>query len=441
MKIDKTSFFELFNTKFWTKLNESIVPFTDKPIEKNDFLNKLYSQLTNFTYTPSHPRHYIHINKHNGVTRFVPTFNRKDYCVYYLCIKLLEQEVAVNRVEGTFGGWTLGNQIRLKEEKEILELDYVPYNTINELSWTQEWRSFQSIARRFNDSGNYGYFINLDIANFYDTINLALLERKIRHAVPKTKQEVVTLLFHFLQNWNKEIEGYNIKTVGLPQDEIGDCSRILANFYLQDFDSAMKGICDKYNSKFIRFADDQIIFTHNRDIASLILFKASKELFSINLNINSSKVKEFKTKSDFENYWAFKIFDLLKDAENKETINKGVEIYFSFIDKGVHFKESSVLKRLLAINFKQIYPKYRHRLLSGFFDRDFLSSLNLWHFRRIRIAVDNDKDFFCQLDNMIPNALFNSFLFNLRLFYSKDRKEFNLKVIDDRIKEIKNNSH
>lgn len=441
MKIDKPSFFELFNTKFWTKLNESIVPFTDKPVDKNEFLDKLHSQVTDFTYTPSHPRHYIHINKHNGVTRFVPTFNRKDYCVYYLTIKLLEHEVAVNRVEGTFGGWTLGNPIRLKEEQEIIELDYVPFNTINELSWTQEWRSFQNIARKYNDSGNYGYYINLDIANFYDTVNLAILERKIRHAVPKTKQEVVTLLFHFLQNWNKKIEGYNIKTVGLPQDEIGDCSRVLANFYLQDFDLAMKEICDKYDSKFIRFADDQIIFTHNKEIARLILFEASKELFKINLNVNSSKVKEFQSKAEFEKYWAFEIFDLLRDTENQEMINKGVEQYFSLLDSGARFKDSSVLKRLLTVNFKLIDPKYRHRLLSGFFDQDFLSGLNLWHFKRIRAAVDNDTEFFGQLDSMIKSALFNSFLFNLRLFYSKERKDFDLKIIDDRIDEIKNASH
>jgi hypothetical protein len=441
MKIDKPSFFELFNTKFWTKLNESIVPFTDKPVDKNEFLDRLLSQVTDFTYTPSHPRHYIHINKHNGVTRFVPTFNRKDYCVYYLCIKLLEQEVAVNRVEGTFGGWTLGNPIRMKEEQEIIELDYVPFNTINELSWTQEWRSFQGIARKYNDSGAYGYYINLDIANFYDTVNLAILERKIRHAVPKTKQEVVTLLFHFLQNWNKKIEGYNIKTVGLPQDEIGDCSRILANFYLQDFDFAMKEICDKYNSKFIRFADDQIIFTHSKETARLILFEASKELFRINLNVNSSKVKEFKTKSEFEIYWAFEIFDFLRDTENQESINKGVELYFSLLDNGTRFKDNSVLKRLLTVNFKLIDPKYRHRLLSGFFDQDFLSGLTLWHFKRIRVAVDNDKEFFGQLDIMITSALFNSFLFNLRLFYSKERKDFDLKIIEDRIEEIKNASH
>jgi hypothetical protein len=303
MQIDRASFLELYNTRFWTKLNESIVPFTDKPVDKTEFLTMLHDEVTNFIYSPSHPRHYIHVNKHNGVTRFVPTFNRKDYCVYYLCIKLLENEIAINRVEGTFGGWTLGNPIRLKEDQEVIELDYVPYNTINELSWAEEWRSFQGIARKYNSTGNYGYYINLDIANFYDTVNLAILERKIRHVIPKNKQDVVTLLLHFLQNWNKRIEGYNIKTVGLPQDEIGDCSRILANFYLQDYDSAMRTICEKYNSQFIRFADDQIIFTTDKDTARLILFEASKELFRINLNINSSKVKEFANSGEFETYW------------------------------------------------------------------------------------------------------------------------------------------
>lgn len=441
MKIDRASFLELYNTRFWTKLNESIVPFTDKPVDKTEFLTALHSEVTNFIYAPSHPRHYILVNKHNGVTRFVPTFNRKDYCVYYLCIKLLENEIAINRVEGTFGGWTLGNPIRLKEDQEIIELDYVPFNTINELSWAEEWRSFQGIARKYNGTGNYGYYINLDIANFYDTVNLAILERKIRHVIPKNKQDVVTLLIHFLQNWNKRIEGYNIKTVGLPQDEIGDCSRILANFYLQDYDSAMKAICEKYNSQFIRFADDQIIFTTDKDTARRILFEASKELFRINLNINSSKVKEFATSGEFETYWAFDIFDLLADKENREAINQGVARYFQLLDNNTRFKDSSVLKRLLTINFSLIEPQHRHRLLAGFFDPDFLYGLQLWHFRRIRLAVNNDPDFFQQLDSMIPKALFNSFLFNLRLFYSKDRTSFDLKIIDDRIAELKNASH
>ncbi|MBL0308948.1 MAG: hypothetical protein IPP77_04505 [Bacteroidetes bacterium] len=209
---------------------------------------------------------------------------------------------------------------------------------------------------------------------------------------------------------------------------------------MQDYDFAMKTICGKYKSQFIRFADDQIIFTHDKETARLILFEASKELFKINLNINSSKVKEFASRAEFETYWAFEIFDLLRDKENKDAINCGVEKYFQLIDSNTRFKDSSVLKRLLTINFSLIEPKHRHRLISGFLTETFLFGLQLWHFRRIRVAVNNDSEFFGQLDTMIPTALFNSFLFNLRLFYSKDRKEFDLTVIDDRIKELENAS-
>jgi hypothetical protein len=138
---------------------------------------------------------------------------------------------------------------------------------------------------------------------------------------------------------------------------------------------------------------------------------------------------------------AFEIFGLLIDKENRESINQGVARYFQLLDNNTRFKDSSVLKRLLTINFSLIEPQHRHRLIAGFFNPEFLYGLQLWHFRRIRLAVNNDTDFFEQLDSMIPRALFNSFLFNLRLFYSKDRTAFDLKIIDDRILELRNASH
>lgn len=437
MRIDRASFFKIFETKFWQKLNESLVPFTDKPIDKNAFLTDLYDEVTTFSYNPAHPREYIVFNKHNGISRYVPTFNRKDYCVYYLCIKLLENEIAVNRVEGTYGGWTLGNPIRLKEEQELLELDYVPFNTLNELSWVEEWRTFQGVAKRYKDLDDFKFFVNIDIANFYDSINLSLLERKIRHVVPKNKQEVVTLLMHFLHNWNKKLEGYNLKTVGIPQDEIGDCSRILANFYLQDYDATIKAYCDKEQAQFIRFADDQIFYAKSKESARKILFEASKELFKINLNINSSKVKEFHTKGDFEKYWAFEIFDLLQDKDNSVNIEEAVKLYFDNIDSKVKFRDDSVLKRLLTVNFDKINPEHRHRLLSGFYNQEFLSQLSLWHFRRIREKVQNDKEFFAILDGQIDTILFNSYHYQLLSFYSKDRKDFDLTVLQQRIDDLK----
>ncbi|MDY0142430.1 MAG: RNA-directed DNA polymerase [Bacteroidales bacterium] len=437
MIIDKASYDKLFATKFWSKLNESIVPFDDKPIDKDPYLDSLYNQIQNFTYLPSHPREYIVYNKHNGISRYVPTFKRKDYCVYYLCVKLLENEIAINRVEGTYGGWTLGNPIRLKEEQELLELDYIPFNTINELSWATEWRSFQGIARKFKEIDDFKYFINLDIANFYDTINLTILERKLRHIVPKNKQDVVSLLMHFLQGWNKRLEGYSSKTIGIPQDEIGDISRILANFYLQDYDKYMYEICEKYGAKFIRFADDQIIFAKSKEDARKILFEASKHLFKINLNLNSGKVKEFDSKQTFDQYWAFEIFDLLQAKEDREKINEAIRRYFELTEQNIRFRDYSVLKRLLSIDIDLISAEHKHKILSIYYNIDLLSTLDLWHFRRIRQLANNDEEFFGLLDSLIPTALFNSYHYQLLRFYTKDRDSEKTVEIRKRISEIK----
>ncbi|MBS2213936.1 RNA-directed DNA polymerase [Carboxylicivirga mesophila] len=438
MKIDKASFEKVFESKFWKKLKESIVPFESSP-DKNKFLNELYDEISEFTYSPKNPRDYIVVNKHNGISRYVPTFTRKDYCVFFLCIKLLENEIAVNRVEGTYGGWTLGNPIRLKEEQEIIELDYVPYNTINELSWVQEWQSFQNIAKSHRDTDDWKCFINLDIANFYDCINLTILERKIRHVIPKSKQDAVTLLFHFLQNWNKKLEGYNPKTVGIPQDEIGDCSRILANFYLQDYDLAMNEIANRYGAKYIRFADDQIIYAKDLSTAKSILFEASRELLKINLNFNSSKVKEFKSKNEFNTYWCFGLFELLRDKENKNSINAGVGMYFEFLEKNIRFRDNSVLKRILTIDSSLIEAKYKKRLISKFLDPDFLAQLGIWHFKRIKSFINNDAEFYTALDELINNVPYNSYHYNLRAFYKKERKEFDLKIIDTKIDQVRLN--
>lgn len=437
MRISKESYDELFRTSFWSKLNESLVPFDDKPLDKECFLAELYQQIKDFTYSPSHPREYIVYNKDNGISRYVPTFDRKDYCVYYLCIKLLENEIAINRVDGTYGGWTLGNPIRMKEEQELIELDYVPFNTINDLSWSNEWQSFQSVIERHKETDDFKYFINIDIANFYDTINLSILERKIRHVIPKEKQEIVTLIMHFLHGWNKKHEGYSSKTIGIPQDEIGDISRILANFYLQDYDQTMKMACEDIGGKYVRFADDQVIFAKSKEDARKMLFMASKALFSINLNLNSSKVKEFNTKKEFEEYWAFEIFSLLKDKENRESISNGIDKYFNNIESNVRFRYSSVLKRILSVNHKLINPDKKHRILSIFYDIDVLSTLNLWHFRRIRLMAENDPEFFGVLDRLIPGALFNSYLYQLLEYYKKDRDGVMVKEILSRINELK----
>ncbi len=436
MKLSKESFLKIFESRFWSKLNESLIPFEDS-VEKKLFLDDLYLEIITFTYNPSSPRDYLVSNKHNGISRYVPTFNRKDYCVYFLCIKLIEKEIATNRVEGTYGGWTLGNKIKEKEDVELIELEYVPFNSINEFSWSREWRTFQSIAKNHSETDEYTNYTTIDIANFYDSINLSLLERKIRHSVSNNKQDIVTLLFHFLRNWNKKIEGYNLKTVGIPQDEIGDCSRILANFYLQDYDFEMKNICEKEGAKYIRFADDQIFYSKSSDTSKKLLYESSKQLFKLNLNINSSKVKEFNSRLQFENYWAFDIFDMLGDLKSRKNIQNAVVMYFNKIDNQESFRDFSVLKRLLSVDLNLVLPEQRFRIISGLCNPEFLSKLTVWNFKKIRSIINNDQEFFQILDSQIDSLMFNSFHYQLLKFYKKDRTDFDFRILIERIKQLK----
>ncbi|BAU64568.1 hypothetical protein STA3757_19400 [Stanieria sp. NIES-3757] len=327
--INKTEFLELFAGKFWNKIcNETLVPHpSGKKPKKLETLEKLHNDIINKHYYPGLPREYVVFDKHNCVSRIVPVFDSRENCTYYFCIKQLEQAIAINRVDGTFGGWSLGNPIRQREEEELEELtplSPIPPNSYNQFKWSENWKEFQKRAYLYSQKLTYSFFLKFDIANFYDTINLNILENKIRLATTSKDAFTIDLLFHFLRNWNRRFERYSLKSVGIPQDEVGDCSRILANFYLQNYDAFMKAECDKYGACYLRYSDDQIIMAQSEDIAYEILFEASKELFKINLNINSSKVEPFYSRDEFYEYWAFKIFELLDEPKDVNKVNHSV---------------------------------------------------------------------------------------------------------------------
>jgi hypothetical protein len=318
--IDFDIFRRIFDSSFWRTLSDSLVPYKpgEKPQDKKQFLEQLFVDITQRQYASSVPRDYIVSNKHNHVTRIVPTFSYRDACVYFFCIKRLEDHIAVNRIEGTFGGWRLGNPIRQKEDVEIPSGAYVPTLSYNRAQWGKNWQEFQKRAFEYSYLDDFDYFLKFDIANFHDTINLHLLEDKIRLVTQRDYRATIDLLFSFLGSWNRKFEGYTTKTVGLPQDEISDCSRILANFYLQDYDAVIHKLCANAGARYLRYADDQIIFCNSAHVANSLLIEACKELFKINLSVNSGKVDRFETREHFDEYWAFEMFGLLARIIHKK---------------------------------------------------------------------------------------------------------------------------
>jgi len=246
-----------------------------------------------------------------------------------------------------------------------------------------------------------------------------LLEDKIRLVTNSKDAFVIDLLFHFLRNWNRRFERYSQKSVGIPQDEIGDCSRILANFYLQGYDAFMKSECDKYGACYLRYADDQIIMAQSEEIAYEILFEASKELFKINLNINSSKVKPFFSRNEFHMYWAFEIFELLDDPKDVDKVNQGIELYFEWLDGGVRFKHDSALRRIVTVGLSIAKPHLKHKLMSVLYEPKFLITQNYWLLNKVAQHLSDSTDLFSILDEQIPKVRFSSFHYNLLKFYKR----------------------
>lgn len=128
---------------------------------------------------------------------------------------------------------------------------------------------------------------------------------------------------------------------------------------------------------------------------------------------------------------------MLIDKEDETKINLGIEQYILNIDNNLKFRDNSILKRILSVNSKKIEPKLRYRLYSMFFNPDFLSQLSTWHFKRIREFIDNDTEFFKEIDKLIEVVSFNSYHYNLLAFYRKERTNFNFEVLEKRIEEIK----
>src|SRR4030042_2921491 len=305
---DLKKFKQYFNRDFWRAFQnkKSLFDIPKNKTEKDLFVEKLYEEIQEGTYYPSVRHSYIDRDKGYGVARVVPVFTLKDYCVYYYCIKKIEDKIAYNRSENTFGGWTLGGLIRKSEDDEmekrrknfnrykdfLAELNGISISeySFNPAAWAKAYGDLNSKLYATAKAGNYKFVAELDIANYYDSIRLDILEMRIREIVTEEHAEIGGLLFHFLNYWNRKTNLYNKQTVGIPQDAMGDCSRILANFYLQSYDKIVFELCKQNKCKYLSYADDQFLFAEDKNKLHILIFKVSKKINLLGLSVNQKKV-------------------------------------------------------------------------------------------------------------------------------------------------------
>jgi len=292
--MNKADFLRWFNRGFWKAFSRSTFPIEipKTPTEKATLLESVYEDIASARYAPGIPEAELVMNKGYGVARTVPVFSIRDYCVYYFCIKELEDVLCGNRTPNTFGGWTLGGQLRVRENDEI-ENDLTDYGrySFNPQAWTHAFGEFNSLLFAQLDPGHCAYVLQLDLSNFYDCVRLDILERWIREHSPPEKGWVITLLFYLLNHWNRRNTGLHPQAVGLPQDALADCSRILSNFYLQKYDQFASGICTQAGATYFRYADDQMILLNDPSKIDNLLLLLTRNLDRYGLRVNQKKVK------------------------------------------------------------------------------------------------------------------------------------------------------
>lgn len=423
LHISKNSFLKVFSQDVYKKIvKESIFPSASIK-SYGDFkklLEMLYDDLKNNNYSPLSPITYIFLHKTEFVSRIIPILHPKDEAFYYFICKYIEDDIAINRVQNTFGGWRLGTPLKEKEQEDLLEIEYV-YGSYQPWMWSKNWKEFVKISRTFAESGEFVKVLKLDISNFYDSINLNILESKLMQTVSGQKNWIIPYLFYFLKYWNKKIDDYRPRSTGLPQTEFGDQSRLLANFYLQSYDMQVREICNKYSAEYVRYADDQLIFLRNDDTWANIMLTVNSELNKLGLNLNAAKSHLIDIK-DLSEYYLYDALSLLDENKFDESFSLFNNLYEN---KSSSIRYDTYLKHIISrnIGLKKFNLRNRSKAKELLLSKNFLIVCNDTQLNRIYENLEDaeHEDFIKQLWEYSNSISFNSYFFYVYKFFVKNK--------------------
>ena len=374
-------FNQWFNRDFWRAFKDRTfpinIPKTKK--DKDATVRAVFDSVKSARYAPSIPETEIVIDKGYGVTRTVPVFCIEDYIVYYFCIKELEDVISGNRTDHTFGGWSLGGISRKLEDSDV-ELDTgfsgARYS-FNPRAWRQAFGEFNSLLFSQLGTGAYSHILQFDLANFYDCVRLDILERWIREDAPADKGWIIALLFYFLNQWNRRNTGLHPQGVGIPQDALADCSRLLANYYLRRYDKFAAKICAEVGADYFRYADDQMILLNGTHRIEELMLLITRNLDRYGLRVNQKKVHQWTVEKLKEHRCQNIQAIFAKPGGNKDAklVRKFVDAYFNLSDTQIAKAWNEglpLLNRLLWANIESLPQSLFNKLLTRYTSESYL---------------------------------------------------------------------
>ncbi len=133
----------------------------------------------------------------------------------------------------------------------------------------------------------YWYVIDMDLEKFFDTVNQSMLMEILSRTIRDTR--ILSLIQKFLNAGIMEKEMFTRSDEGLAQG--GPISPLLANIMLNELDQKL----DEWGYRFVRYADDLMIFTKSKRAAQRQYERVSKFIEGkLKLKINKEKTKVSK---------------------------------------------------------------------------------------------------------------------------------------------------
>ncbi len=163
--------------------------------------------------------------------------------------------------------------------------------------------AINQVHRVLESKRGFDYVVEIDLANFFNTVNHRLLMKLVRKRIGSKK--VLSLIHRQLVAKIESEEGKTITPeVGTPQG--GIVSPILANIFLHY--ALDEWFAENYKSQaeMVRYADDAVFFFKNKQAADIFLdtLRNRLQVFKLQLNEEKTKVIDMSQTS-------YEIFDFL----------------------------------------------------------------------------------------------------------------------------------
>ena len=237
-------------------------------------------------------------------------------------------------------------------------------------------RSAHDALRRIKEIAEEGYnwVVDLDLEKYFDTVNQSKLIQILSEEIKDG--DVISLIHKYLKS-GIMIDGIKVKSdKGVPQG--GPLSPLLANIYLNEADQEL----EKWGYKFVRYADDMLIFARNRKAAERY-YKRVKKLLEGKLKLKVNEEKTSIRKLSQTKYLGYGFYH-----------NNGTQLKIHKESlKKLKAKLKAVTDRSNALGYRQRKIKI-NQIIRGWIQyfklanmKNHLKNLDEWLRRRIRMCA------------------------------------------------------